>query len=144
MEQLATKLKILENLTILEARSQTDLVTSIHTANAILAPLMPNDRNLIQGCCPLKILEGMATGIPVIASDLPVVQELGVDNEHFLLVKPGSAKAIKDAVLKLIEDSELVNTVVFNARRRIEGYYTWEQAGKLLINAYTELGKSPQ
>lgn len=143
LEQLATKLKILENLTILEARSQTDLVTSIHTTNAILAPLMPNDRNLIQGCCPLKILEGMATGIPVIASDLPVVRELGFDNEHFLLVKPGSAKAIKDAVLR-IQDSELVNTVVFNARQRVEGYYTWEQAGKSLINAYTELGKSPQ
>lgn len=140
LQQLAAKLKILENLTILEARSQTDLVAFIHTANAILAPLMPNERNLTQGCCPLKILEGMATGIPVIASNLPVVQELGLNNEHFLLVKPGSAKAIKDAVLRLIQDSELANTVIINARQRIEKHYTWEQAGKSLINAYTELG----
>ncbi len=140
LQQLAAKLKILENLTILEARSQTELVGFIHTANAILAPLMPNDRNLTQGCCPLKILEGMATGIPVIASNLPVVQEIGLNNEHFLLVKPGSAKAIKDAVLRLIQDSELANTVIINARQRIEKHYTWEQAGKSLINAYTELG----
>lgn len=140
LKQLAAKLQVLENIDILEARSQTDLVKSIHTANAILAPLMPNDRNLIQGCCPLKILEGMATGIPVIASDLPVVQELGLDREHFLLVKPGSAKAIKDAVLILNQDSELTNKLAINARQRIEAYYTWQQAGEALINAYSELG----
>ncbi len=139
LKRLAAKLEILENINILEARSQTDLVASIHTANAILAPLMPNDRNLIQGCCPLKILEGMATGIPVIASDLPVVRELGLNNEHFLLVKPGSAKAIKDAVL-ILQDSELVNQLAINARQHIEEYYTWSQAGEALINAYSELG----
>jgi glycosyltransferase involved in cell wall biosynthesis len=140
LKQLALKLGIADKLTILEPMSQKHLVEHIHASDVILAPLTPNDRNLVQGCCPLKILEGMATGIPVIASDLPVVRELGEDGVHFLLVKPGSAKAIKDAVLRLRNDRELITQLAANAQRRIAEYYTWKCAGEALIAAYTELG----
>ncbi|MDB9306202.1 MULTISPECIES: glycosyltransferase family 4 protein [Cyanophyceae] len=140
LQQLALKLGIVDKLTILEPISQTQLVEHIHASDIILAPLMPSDRNLLQGCCPLKILEGMATGVPVIASDLPVVRELGEDSEHFLLVKPGSAKAIKDAVLQLHHHPELATKLAQNARQRIEKYYTWKLAGEALTAAYAQLG----
>ncbi|MEA5568261.1 glycosyltransferase family 4 protein [Anabaena sp. UHCC 0399] len=140
LTQLALKLGIADKLTILEPMSQKDLVTKIHASDMILSPLTANDRNLVQGCCPLKILEGMATGTPVIASDLPVVQELGEDGVHFLLVKPGSAKAIKDAALRLHHEKELATQLAVNARQRIENYYTWQQAGDALVKAYQELG----
>ncbi|MDF5723972.1 MAG: glycosyltransferase family 4 protein [Rhizonema sp. PD37] len=136
LKQLASKLKVADKLTILEPMSQKQLVENIHAADVILAPLTPNDRNLVQGCCPLKILEGMATGIPVITSDLPVVREIGIDQEHFLLVKSGSAKAIKDAVLRLHQDKDLTTQLVANARKRIEDRYTWKHAGEALIAAY--------
>jgi glycosyltransferase involved in cell wall biosynthesis len=140
LQQLASKLGVTDKLTILEPTSQTQLVEHIHAADVILAPLMPSDRNLVQGCCPLKILEGMATGVPIIASDLPVVRELGEDKIHFLLVKPGSAKAIKDAVLQLQSHKELATQLATNARQRIEKYYTWQRAGAALTAAYAELG----
>ncbi|AFY44947.1 glycosyltransferase family 4 protein [Nostoc sp. PCC 7107] len=140
IKQLAVKLGIGDKLKILEPISQQELVKYIHTADVILAPLTPNDRNLVQGCCPLKILEGMATGTPVIASDLSVVRELGEDGVHFLLVKPSSAKAIKDAVLRLQSEPELATQLAANARNRIEKHYTWKRAGEALIAAYTELG----
>ncbi|MDM9384401.1 glycosyltransferase family 4 protein [Chlorogloeopsis sp. ULAP01] len=140
LQKLAFKLGVADKLIILEPMSQSLLVKYIHASNLVLAPLTPSDRNLVQGCCPLKILEAMATGIPVIASDLPVVRELGVDGVHFLLVKPGSAKAIKDAALRLRQEPQLTKQLTTNARKRIEETYTWESAGKALIAAYTELG----
>jgi glycosyltransferase involved in cell wall biosynthesis len=140
LKQLAVKLGVSDKIKILEPISQQKLVQYIHAADMILAPLTPSDRNLIQGCCPLKILEGMATGTPVIASDLPVIRELGETGVHFLLVKPGSAKAIKDAALQLNNEKELANQIAANARKRIEKYYTWNHAGEALIAAYTELG----
>jgi glycosyltransferase involved in cell wall biosynthesis len=139
LKQLANKLGVLDKLTILAPMSQAQLVQCIHAANAIIAPLTSNDRNLIQGCCPLKILEGMATGTPVIASDLPIVRELGSDGEQLLLVKPGSAKAIKEAVIRL-KEREFATKLARNARSHIEKSYTWQIAGERLIAAYTELG----
>jgi glycosyltransferase involved in cell wall biosynthesis len=140
IKQLALKLGVADKLNILPAMPQIQLVEHIHASDVILAPLTPNDRNLVQGCCPLKILEGMATGIPVIASDLPVVRELGEDGVDFLLVKPGSAKSIKDVVLRLYNDRELAKQLAVNARQRIENYYTWQMAGDALTQAYAELG----
>ncbi|BAZ31269.1 putative glycosyl transferase [Cylindrospermum sp. NIES-4074] len=140
LKHLAFKLGVADKLTILEPMLQTQLVEYIHASDVILAPLTPNDRNLVQGCCPLKILEGMATGTPVIASDLPVVRELGQDGVDFLLVKSGSAKAIKDGVLRLRSDRQLASQLAINARRRVEEYYTWKRAGDALTAAYCELG----
>jgi glycosyltransferase involved in cell wall biosynthesis len=94
---------------------------------------------LVQGCCPLKVLEGMASGTPVITSDLPVVQELGDNGIHFLAVKPGSAKALKDAVLRLRSDRAGARQVAIAARRQIEQRFTWKQAGQSLKQVYATL-----
>ncbi|MBW4619258.1 MAG: glycosyltransferase family 4 protein [Cyanosarcina radialis HA8281-LM2] len=139
LKQLAIELGVGDRLTLLPPVSQIELVGYLQAADAIVAPLTANDRNLIQGCCPLKILEGMASGTPVISSDLPVVRELGVSGEHFLLVKPGSAKAIKDAFCQLHSDPELANKLAIAARDRIVSRYTWQQAGEALVNSYDEL-----
>ncbi|QLE56992.1 glycosyltransferase family 4 protein [Nostoc sp. TCL26-01] len=140
LKQLANKLGVADKLNILEPMPQNQLVEHIHTADVILAPLTANDRNLVQGCCPLKILEGMATGTPVITSDMQVVQELGENGVHFLAVKPGSAKAIKDAVLQLQNHGELATYLATNARVRVAEDYTWQRAGTALTTAYQELG----
>lgn len=136
LHRLATKLEIGDGVQILEPMPQTDLVTYMHQADAIAAPLTANDRNLIQGCCPLKVLEGMASGTPVITSDLPVVTALGQSETHFLAVHPGSAKAIKDAMLRLQQSPDLRQRLSITARRQIEQTYTWTQAGQSLLNLY--------
>lgn len=120
--------------------SQPELVNYMHHADVILAPLTATDRNLIQGCCPLKVLEGMASGTPVITSDLPVVRELGEPERHFLAVRPGSAKAIKDAMLQLQNEATLRQTLSTQARTQIETHYTWTRAAKELIQAYDSFG----
>lgn len=139
LNQLASKLKIEHLVTINPPLNQQELVKQIHNVDAVIAPLTANDRNIIQGCCPLKILETMATGTPIITSDLPVVKELGLDREHFLLVKPNSAKSIKDAVLFLIKQPQLQEKISLQARNQIENKYSWKQATDSLITSYYDL-----
>ncbi len=138
LEKLAEKLDISESLQILPPVSQTELVQHLHRADAILAPLMPNDRNCIQGCCPLKVLEGMASGTPVITSRLAVVESLGEHETQFLTVRPGSAKSIKDALVRLRAEPQLRSRLSTGGRSRIETAFTWEQAGRSLIAAYEQ------
>jgi len=90
----------------------------------------------------LKALEGMASGAPVIATDLPVVRELGRDGEHFLLVRPGSVDHIAETVLRLGSDRPLGHRIAEQARRHVEANYTWDRARGELIAAYERLGIS--
>lgn len=137
--RLAAKLNIRDRLTVLPPLSQHQLLQRIHQADAVVAPLTPNDRNLEQGCCPLKVLEGMASGTPVIASDLACVRALGQNGEQLLLVKPGSAKAIKDAILQLRDRPQLGIRIAANARQQVERHFRWEVAAAALISTYREL-----
>ncbi|HEV3201885.1 MAG TPA: glycosyltransferase family 4 protein [Bryobacteraceae bacterium] len=139
---LAAKLGIAERVAIGPPVSQPELVQALHRSFAVLAPLAINDRNTVQGCCPLKILEGMAAGIPVIASDLPVVRELGDHGRHFLLVKPGSVDQIAQAVLLLRTAPDLVSRLSEGAREHIVTHYPWEVSGAALAAVYEELGIS--
>ncbi len=138
--KLASKLGVRDRLTVLPPLAQADLLTQMHQADAIVAPLTANDRNLVQGCCPLKLLEGMASGTPVIVSQLPVVESIATDGMHALLVQPGSAKAIKDAMLRLRVEPGLRLQIAQQARQRIEQHYTWDKAGEALVRAYEGLG----
>ncbi len=141
--RLARKLQVEDQVHSLGALSQADLVDHLHQADGILAPLPLNDRNWVQGCCPLKVLEGMAVGVPVISTDLPVVRALGDTDRHFLLVRPGSVEALQQAILRLYHDRDLRIRLAQQARQQIEQGFSWIHAGTQLVDLYRDLGPIP-
>ncbi len=115
---------------------QDQLADLHHEADVVLVPLISNDRNLVQGCCPLKLLEAMASGTPVIASDLPVVRCIATGGREAMLVRPGSAKAIKEGLVYLRDNPCFARQLSLNARSRVENHFTWTLAGQKLRQAY--------
>ena len=136
---LASKLDLNQAVAILPPAGRAELAAHLRQSFAVIAPLPVNDRNTRQGCCPLKILEGMSAGVPVIASDLPVVRDLGEHGRDFLLVKPGSVDQITAAVQRLAGSPALWNALARNARARVEAEFTWERAGNDLVQLHREL-----
>ena len=139
LQTLAWKLGVFEFIELTGSLSKSELADAYRAADVVVAPLTRNDRNCDQGCCPLKVLEALATGTPLIASDLEVVRELCRDLEHALLVRPGSGKAIKDAMLKLRDDHSLSQHLSSQGRCHVEQQFGWETAQQRLINVYREL-----
>jgi glycosyltransferase involved in cell wall biosynthesis len=140
LSALAAKLGVGSRVMVLPPAPQSELATWLHNSDAILVPLTLSERNTVQGCCPLKALEGMASGTPVIATDLPVVRELGCDGEHFLLVRPGSVDHIAETVIRLWSDRQLAQRISQQARKHVEENYSWRRAGDSLIACYERLG----
>jgi glycosyltransferase involved in cell wall biosynthesis len=108
-----------------------------------VAPLSECERNLEQGCSPLKILESMAAGVPVVASDLPSVRELMVDGEHGRLVPPDRPADLARAIRILLEYPELRRRMGEQARQHLQTHYTWDRALAQLDAVYRELGLIP-
>ena len=124
------------HVTFLDPVEKPELANLHHKADVILAPLTNNDRNLVQGCCPLKVLEAMASGTPLVASDLPVVRELAQNDVDAILVRPGSAKALKDGLLKLTKESGLALRLSESARQKVMSEFSWKKAQQTLVSAY--------
>ena len=55
-------------------------------------------------CLPLAVMEAMAAGLPVIATDVGALREEVETGVNGLMVPPGDAKAVADAVRALIAD----------------------------------------
>jgi glycosyltransferase involved in cell wall biosynthesis len=56
---------------------------------------------------PLALLEAMASGLPVIATDVGGIPEVVINRETGLLIQPSNSQAIADAVLLLFNDRNL-------------------------------------
>lgn len=68
---------------------------------------------------PNAVAEAMAMGLPVVASRVGGIPELVEDGRTGVLVRPHDVAGIRDALLRLIGDSELRNALGVAARQRV-------------------------
>lgn len=85
---------------------------------------------------PTVILEAMASGVPVISTDVGAVREILGGGEAGLLVPPEDATALADAILKIATDSELAGRMGREGRRLVEERYRLEACAERHLHAY--------
>lgn len=73
---------------------------------------------------PWSVLEAMSAKIPIVATTVGAVPEILDDEESGLLVPPGDAVRLADAVSRLIGDERLRNEVTLNAHQRLLAHFT--------------------
>jgi hypothetical protein len=66
---------------------------------------------------PPAVFEALATGAPVITADTPAARELLADSESAMLVAPGDAAALAEALKRLTADEELRAAIAAHGRR---------------------------
>jgi len=111
----------------------------IANADICVAPLGFNDRNVTQGACPIKVLEYMAGGRPLLASNLPIVRELVREDVDGLLFTPDDPDDLARQALLLLEDRKLSQRLAKSASARALTRFTWHESQKKLVKVYQEL-----
>ena len=85
---------------------------------------------------PLKPVESMARGVPVVASDLPALAELIGSGERGVLVTPDDPAALAKGLAELIDD-RLRAGLGSAAREWVAGCRTWAYATRAYSGAYS-------
>jgi glycosyltransferase involved in cell wall biosynthesis len=86
----------------------------------------------------IVLLEAMAMGIPVVATNVNGIKEVVVNGESGILVPPKNPEAIANAVIKIIENSELAEKLVNEGLKRSALFDVKEHVIKL-DNFYRKL-----
>ncbi len=133
------KLGIEEHVTVQPAVPHHEVPALIAGADICIAPLGLNDRNVTQGACPIKLLEYMAAGRPLVASNMPIVRELVREDMDALLFSPNDAEDLARQILALLSDMELSKRLAESASERALTKFTWHESQKKLVKVYEKL-----
>ena len=88
---------------------------------------------------PMSILEAMAAGLPVVASDVGGVAELVVDGATGLLVAPHDATSLAEALRRVLVDVDLRTRLGAAGRRRVEERFGIERFRAAHVALYGRL-----
>jgi glycosyltransferase involved in cell wall biosynthesis len=133
------KLGIEEHVVMQPAVPHHEIPALIASADLCVAPLGLNDRNVTQGACPIKVLEYMAAGRPLLASNMPIVRELVREDMDALLFSPSDPEDLARQALALLNDFELSKRLAKSASERVLTKFTWHESQKKLIKVYEKL-----
>ncbi len=81
-------------------------------------------------------LEAMASGVPVIASQIGGLQNIVIDGKTGFLFEPGNVKELMDKMENLLDNQSLRETMGDNGRKRALALYSWD---KIVDNYYVPL-----
>ncbi len=87
----------------------------------------------------LTLIEAMASGTPVIASNVGGVPEAMIDGVTGFLVQPGDRTALRQRMEQLLHDDRLVAEMGENARDHVVSRFTWEKCAERCMKVYRAL-----
>lgn len=123
--QKVKDLKLVGRVKFLEYIPDDDLVTLMQGSRLFLFP------SFYEGF-GLPILEAMANGVPVLASRVSAIPELGVDAIHY--ADPYDTVDIADGITQLLDNEEYCKHLVAKGYEQVKKF-SWGSTAKLIINA---------
>ena len=115
-------------------RTRKEVARDLGAARVGIVVLRP-EPNYVESL-PVKMFEYMAAGIPVVASDFPLWEEIVRGASCGLTVDSGDPKKIADAIGQMVDDTKLASRMGQGGRRAVETTYQWNSEWERLRRFY--------
>lgn len=132
LKSLVAELGIAEKVIFTGSVPHHEIPEYIAAADICVAPF--RDTKVTRCKSPLKIVEYLASGKAIVASNVGEVKKMvgGVG----VLVKPDNFHLLAQGILRLLVDKELRDSIGRLARQRAENIYNWRVSTLSLMSAY--------
>jgi glycosyltransferase involved in cell wall biosynthesis len=133
-EKQALQLGLNKKVKFLGRVSEEDLIREYQSADLLVLPSINNHEAF-----GLVLIEAMACGLPVIASDLPGVRSVFQDKKQGFLCRPGDVQDLREKICALTKDEELRQKMAVAARHLAEEKYAWEKVADRILDEFSNL-----
>ncbi len=107
-----------DRVVLLGRRNRDQITALLKSADVVAAPSVPTAGGRREGI-PVALMEAMAAGVPVVASDLSGIPELVEHDRTGLLVPPGDARALAAALRRMVAEPSLGRRLAGAAREKV-------------------------
>jgi len=91
----------------------------------------------------MTLIEAMACGKPVVASDVGGIPFVVDDGRDGLLVPPANPRELASACLRVLKDTEFAGTLGQHGRQKIERSYTWATRVDRYASIFSDITTNP-
>lgn len=114
--------------------SKKDVPSMLKSADVLVLPNKPISKESEFYTSPIKLFEYMASGIPIIASDITSIKNIVGDN-GCLFFNPLSSRDLHDKILNILSNKDFSSFLVKNSLQIVKNY-SWNNRAKKIINSY--------
>lgn len=132
-EALLNALIRVGKLTVIPRISYEEVIEVLLQSDIGISLVLPLDQTHILAM-PRKLFEYLAAGLPVVAANVPTLQEVVESSECGVLVDPNSPASIASGILQLALSNRLRQKFGKNGRRACEAKYNWQNESMKLHN----------
>jgi glycosyltransferase involved in cell wall biosynthesis len=108
------------------AKPQSQLRRRLAAANVFVLPSVIDPEGGMDNL-PTVIMEAMATGLPVVSTNIGGIPEMVIENETGFLVQPGDGVAMADAINKIIGDTSVARRLGQSGYERARTLFSIEK-----------------
>lgn len=141
LRQLCVELKIEDTVRFTGRLDNEDIAGLYREADILLNPSLADNM-------PISLLEAMASGVPIVSTNVGGIPYLVENGSSAMLVPPRRPDEMAECALRLLDDPDLAERLRA-AGLEVARRYTWPIVRKRLFDAYgaalvTGLGRSPK
>jgi len=137
LEELSKELNI-QNQVIFTGRISWNKVPDFLSLGDIFAlSSIQDDHGNLDGL-PTVLLEAMACGLPIVASDIGGVNRVMTDGENGLLIPPGDSCSLAKTLDKMLNHPELRKKLSQAAYQAIVSEHNWDSVSSRLTKIFNE------
>ena len=86
--------------------------------------------------CPLKLLEYMASGLPVVGPDIPFVRKNFTHGRH-LLITSADAQTLARQIRAVLQNPVLAQMLRAGGKKHVVSHFTWQKNADTIIGVIT-------
>ncbi len=130
LEVLSRDLGIERNVDFCGTRDRDEMAALYRSATVVLNPSRVDNM-------PNSVLEAMASGVPVVSTNVGGVPFILRDDVTGLMVPAGNPQAMADAVLRLLDNPEVASRIAAAATRDVQ-QYAWTHVRQRWADVYSD------
>jgi len=132
LRALAAELGLAGDVVFAGAMPEEELAACYGLCEVFAMPSVPVRGELAEGL-GLAFLEAAAAGRPSVGTRFGGIPDAVEDGETGLLVEPGDAEALAEALARLLTDPEEARRMGEAARERVEAQFTWARVAERFL-----------